>query len=385
MKTISPRGWFAACLLAVAFVLANPVSVSAADLTVTDIAGRTVTVRQPANRVILGEGRQLYMLATLETENPFRRVVGWRDDFRGVDPTGYRAYQRKFPAIDTIPQFGNPAAGGFSIEKAIELKPDVVFLNLEVLRAVTDSGMISKLEAVGIPVVFLDFRERPLENTIPSVLLAGRILDRAQRAQEVVDFQYQEASRVYRKIDGFKGQRPKVFIERAAGGGFFKEDCCSTWGEESLGMIVSKAGGINIAASLLPGPTGTLNPEQVMVSKPDVMIVTGSDWDTFKPGNTAAPLGAAADPKVVEQRLQKLATRYGFESLPAVKNGRYHAVWHQFYNSPYMFVALQAFAKWLHPAEFKDLDPDETFKRFHSRFLPVEYEGGYFATLGSNS
>jgi len=87
----------------------------------------------------------------------------------------------------------------------------------------------------------------------------------------------------------------------------------------------------------------------------------------------------------VEQRLQKLATRYGFENLPAVKNGRYHAVWHQFYNSPYMFVALQAFAKWLHPAEFKDLDPDETFKRFHSRFLPVEYEGGYFATLGSNS
>ncbi|MGE3809811.1 MAG: ABC transporter substrate-binding protein, partial [Gemmataceae bacterium] len=298
-----------------------------------------------------------------------------------VDPGGYDAYKAKFPEIDKVPLFGNPGNGGFSVEKAISLKPDVVFMNLQELRSTTDSGLIEKLGAVGIPVVFLDFRERPLDNSIPSTLLAGRILGKSDRAQDVVDFQYRESSRVYRVIDALKGERPKVFIERAAGGGFFKEDCCATWGDESLGMLINRAGGVNIAADLLPGPTGTLNPEQVMASKPDVMIITGSDWDSFKPGNTAAPLGAGADPKAVKDRLRKLATRYGFENLPAVRQGRFHAVWHQFYNSPYMFVALQAFAKWEHPQLFKDMDPDDTFRRFHEKFLPVEYKGGYFATL----
>lgn len=40
------------------------------DITVTDIAGRQVTLDAPAERVILGEGRQIYLLGLLEPEAP---------------------------------------------------------------------------------------------------------------------------------------------------------------------------------------------------------------------------------------------------------------------------------------------------------------------------
>ncbi len=48
--------------------------------TVTDILGRQVNVHVPVRRVILGEGRQLYLVAALDKENPLQRIVGWRKD-----------------------------------------------------------------------------------------------------------------------------------------------------------------------------------------------------------------------------------------------------------------------------------------------------------------
>ncbi len=372
-------------VLSVALALLSSPALAAGDITVTDIAGRVVTVKQPVERMILGEGRQFYVTATLETDAPLKRIVGWQTDLKGVDPGGHAAYRERYPEIAAVAEFGNPGRGAFSAEKAISLKPDVVFMHLQVFKATQESGLIDQLAAAGIPVVFVDFRERPLDNTLPSILLMGRLLGKQDRAQAVADFIVREQAQVYQRIAALDGKRPKVFIERAAGGGFFKNDCCETWGAESLGMLIERAGGENIAAPLLPGPTGSLNPEQVMSSAPDIFIVTGSNWDSFAPGNKAAPVGAGADPKAVQDRMAALGSRYGFEELPAVKNGRFHAIWHQFYNSPYNFVALQAFAKWINPEAFADIDPDATFRRFHEEFLPVPYRGGYFATLDPTS
>jgi iron complex transport system substrate-binding protein len=64
-----------------------------------------------------------------------------------------------------------------------------------------------------------------------------------------------------------------------------------------------------------------------------------------------------------------------------VQNGRVHAIWHQFYNSPYHFVALQQIAKWMYPAEFADLDPDAGFREFHTQFLPIGYGGTFWTSL----
>ncbi len=50
----------------------EPQPSQASEITVTDIVGRTVTVKAPVERMILGEGRQLYIVAMLEPDNPFR-------------------------------------------------------------------------------------------------------------------------------------------------------------------------------------------------------------------------------------------------------------------------------------------------------------------------
>ena len=73
--------------------------------------------------------------------------------------------------------------------------------------------------------------------------------------------------------------------------------------------------------------------------------------------------------------------RPAYAGIKSQDNQAFHAIWHQFYNSPYQFVAIQQMAKWFHPELFADLDPDASFRELHERFLPVPYESGYFVSL----
>ena len=45
-----------------------------------------------SNMLILGEGRQIYFVGALDKNEPFKRIVGWRDDLTKADPESYAAY-----------------------------------------------------------------------------------------------------------------------------------------------------------------------------------------------------------------------------------------------------------------------------------------------------
>ena len=78
--------------------------------------------------------------------------------------------------MENIAEFGSPYSGEFSVERAIALEADVVTLNLGGLERAKEAGMIEQLAEVGIPVVVIDFRQEPLENTVPSTYLLGRLM-----------------------------------------------------------------------------------------------------------------------------------------------------------------------------------------------------------------
>src|SRR5690606_27997187 len=83
--------------------------------------------------------------------------------------------------------------------------------------------------------------------------------------------------------------------------------------------------------------------------------------------------------------LAALMEHPAFSGSTAVETGNVHAIWHQFYTSPYQFVAVQQLAKWIHPERFADLDPDATFRDFHGKFRPADYRPGYWVSLDDPS
>jgi iron complex transport system substrate-binding protein len=367
-------------LSGVALLPAAPARAAPAPVQVTDITGRTVTVKAPVERMIMGEGRQSYLVAALDRQNPFGRVVGWRDDFRKADLDGYTIYEKQFPQIARIPTFGGWKDGAFDIEQVISLRPDVVVMNLESKVAIDDGGLVGKLERVGIPIVFIDFREKPFENAERSIAIMAQVLGREEQGRALAEYRRTQIERVTSRLQGYTGPRPKVMIERAAG---YDESCCMSFGDENFGRMVTLAGGINIAASLIPGTFGVVNPEQVVAAQPDVVIATGSNWKLYAPDGAWVGVGPGADQAVARQRLRKLMERPAYRTLPVARSNRVHAIWHQFYDSPYQFVAIQMLAKWLQPELFADLDPEATFREFHERFLPVPYTPGYWVSLSA--
>ncbi len=360
-------------------LLAGGAPALADKVMVTDVLGRKVEVEAPVQRVILGEGRQMYVVAALDKDGPFKRVVAWRDDLPKADPDSYKQYLARYPQVAKLPSFGGMKEGAFDIEQAIALKPDVLFLNIEAKVASDEASLIEKLAAVGIPVVYVDFREKPFQNTEPSLRLMGKLFGREKVAEDFIAFRAAEIAHVTDRLAKVQGlKRPLVMMERAGG---YSDDCCMSFGNENFGKMVDIAGGKNFASDLIPGTFGTVNPEAVVAANPEVVIITGGNWGAYVPGGAWVGLGPGSDLAEARRKLANLARRPAFGQTKAVKEGRVHAIWHQFYNSPYQFVAIQEIATWLHPELFKDLDAEATLKTLHERFLPLPYQPGYWVTV----
>ncbi|RNF35667.1 ABC transporter substrate-binding protein [Paracoccus methylarcula] len=350
----------------------------AEPLTITDITGREVTVDAPADRIILGEGRQIYLLGALERETPFARVVGWREDLLQADPDSYAAYAEKFPELKDLPTFGGFKDGTFDVEQAAALKPDVVLMNLESRAATEDAGYDDKLAELDIPIVYVDFREDPVAHSIESMRIMGKLIGQEEKAEEYIAYVEEQMARVTDVLAKAEFERPSVFVDRAGG---YSEDCCMTFGNGNFGEYVEIAGGTNIAKDILPTTFGTLNPEQIIAANPDQVIVTGGQWEAYVPGGAWVGVGPGSDMEAARTKLEALTHRTAMTGIGAVENGQFHAIWHQFYDNPYYFVAVQRIAKWLHPDLFADLDPEATLKELHERFLPVPYRPGYWVSL----
>lgn len=351
-------------------------STSVLAATVTDIAGRTVEVPDNVNRILLGEGRLFSAIALLEGDKPLDRIVGWQGDLRKLDPQTYAVYKDKFPQIDKIPLIGNTSADSVSAEKVLTLNPDIAIFGLSGHGPGKNSELVNQLEKAGVPVVFVDFRDNPLKNTLPSIRMLGKALNREQVAEKYADF-YERNQKLVTDITSKlpEDKKPSVFIELRAGA---FEDCCGTAGDGNMGNFIDLAGGKNIAKGVLPGALGTMNLEKIIDADPQIYIATGAKAPKSK--DAGVQLGAQSTVEDAKASLKTITERKGISSLSAVKDGQDYAIWHNYYNSPYNVLATQVFAKWFYPEQFAELDPQKTLNELHSQFLAVEPTGIYWVS-----
>ncbi|MEM1236492.1 MAG: ABC transporter substrate-binding protein [Pseudomonadota bacterium] len=369
---------FAVATAATATLVAAATTASAEAITLTDIAGRSVTLPESPDKIILGEGRMMYGIAAITEGNPFEKIVGWKDDLVQFDPDAFRKFEAAFPAdAERMINFGNPYAGDFSIEAVLEADADLVLLDSGNLFKAEETGLIEKLDKAGVPVVFIDFRRNATENTVPSLLILGRILGEEAGAAKFIDFYISEMRKVTNVVDQIPAdERPLVVIENAAG--WQQDFCCWSFGPYNYGRFVELAGGKNFASTLANAYSVTLSMEGVIEADPDHIIGTGANWAEARPEVTSTLLGYEGTDAVNAEKIAALAARPGFEDLRAVQDGNYHSIYHQFYNSPYHFVAIQQIAKWLYPDDFEDLDPNDTMDRLHAEFLPFGNSGQFW-------
>jgi iron complex transport system substrate-binding protein len=348
-----------------------------AGTTLTDLAGRSVVLPARVERIVLGEGRLLNTLLLLEdSRDPLARIAGWQGDLRRLDPQSYGQLRERHPKVDAVPLIGNTSEASVSPEKVLSLKPDVAVFSLVGHGPGRRNPLVEQLQATGVPVVFIDFREHPLKNTVPSLRVLGRALQREAQAERFIAFYEAQKKRVTDVVQALPAaQRPRVLLDARAG------DAAGvlTAGKGNLGELIDLAGGDNVGATLIPAALGEASLEAVLAARPEVYVATGYQH----PQSQAAgvKLGAQVDEAMArDSLLATLKRRPELAALPAVREGRCHAAWHHFYNTPQHVVLLQALAKWIHPARFAALDPTATWREMHRQFLGFEPAGTYWVS-----
>lgn len=353
-----------------------------AEITVVDIAGREVTLAQPAKKIILGEGRFLAALGVLGIEQPLSYVAGMMDEFRLFDPTSFALFKQAYPGIDNIPTFGHTSEDSVSVEKILLLNPDVAIFGLlghgpgERSRHVID-----RLEAANIPVVFVDFRADPIKHTAPSVALIATLLGEAERGKQFAEYYQNKIDDIKQRTDALEEHERKtiLFELRTAQ----SQECCLTVANGMFADMARLTGGRSIAEGKLPGSVGTLSKEFVLSSDFDVYIGTAIGSPTSQSGPRFEYLlaGPGVDAATASQSLEFLLDSRGLLALPAMQNRQAYVLWHHFYNSPLNLYAIEKMATWLHPEHFADLQPEQTLNRLLSGFAPVDLTGVYATGL----
>lgn len=381
-KPISVLFTLSITLLSVLFCLQ---AFAAYPAVVTDLADRKVTINKTPERVILGDSRYLNALSVIFPEDPTQNIAAMLSDLKSIDFGTYNAYKARFPNIQEIPIIGRTSVQSFSVESAITLGADLAIFSLDGHGPnARHSDVISTLEKAGVTVIFVDFRQHPLENTLKSIRLLGEVFHRQDAAQRFSAFYSSELQKVTEGLKTLANEpSKKVFIHSRVG---VSNACCETMVRGMIADFVNASGGHNIAEAIVPGTAGIINLEHLLTNQPDIYIATavGSKGMPSESTNQELPyvmLGANTPENEALSSLRDALLRNNLQHLDAINTGNAHAIWHGFYNSPLNIAAIQRIAKWLYPDTFVNLDPDATLARVFEEFQAIEQTGAYWITL----
>ncbi|WGF89122.1 ABC transporter substrate-binding protein [Marinivivus vitaminiproducens] len=366
-----------ACLLAPVLVAIGVSGASAAEgwpRTVTDILGREVTIEREPQRVLLTEGFQLVSLSLID-DDPVARLVGLGGDLETYSPALYAAIAERFPAIADVQVVGAGAADSLSLEMAVAVEADIAIVSAWQVDRSDGGGIVAALESAGIPVVVVDFFNRPLERTLPSLRALGLALGEEDGANAFAAFYGQRLARVTDRLEGQPPVAASVMLHAYPG----HWPCCWVSGNDNLGEFLDLLGSRNIAASRFPDTVGgQVSLEYVLAEDPQVYIATGLP---DLPEASSLKIGPGVPDDIAREALGRVVDELGMADLRAARDGRVFGIWNFLNGGPLSIVTLEAFARWIRPDLFGDVDPAATMAEINQRFAAVPLEGTFTVEL----
>lgn len=334
---------------------------AAATTTLTDVLGNKITLDTPVKRAVLGFYFEDYM--AVGGEQAFDHIVGIsREAWHGKVPANWDMYIKHRPSIAEIPDIGEIDLHNVSLEKVISLKPDVVILASWQYAALKYE--VTQLQSLNIPVVVLDYNDQTVENHVKSTEIIGVLTGQTDRAHELAQLYKNNLTLIEERIRQANLPKPKVYIEFGNKG---PAEYSFTYGENMWGVMLRLAGGENIAAPFVK-QWGEINPEQLLVAKPDVIFISGRENNKV---DTAAEMGIGVNEATARAKLNGFAHRNGWSSLPAIQNDRLFGVYQGASRTLVDFTMVQFIAKSLYPDLFKDIDPVKNYHDYYKKYLPV--------------
>ena len=217
-----------------------------AAITVTDQAGREVTLEGPAKRIVSSYYISTALLIALGSEDALQGIE-MKADTREL-------YRLAAPQLLELPAVGS--GKGINVEETAALEPDLVILPLRL------KDSVASFEELKIPVLVVDPEtEENFQNCVS--LLAEVTGTKARGEALLADYQQkmEKAKALTKDLE-----RPAVYL---AGGASYLNTCTSNMYQNDL---IEAAGGRNVSSELTDGYWKEVSAEQVLQWNPDFIF-----------------------------------------------------------------------------------------------------------------
>ena len=342
---------------------------------ITDVTGRTVTLKKPAERVVLqwsGAGGPFFTISALMGKDTPKVIAGMDTSLQDYRADMWKHFTTEMPELAKIPVVGTVGDKTFNAEQVVALNPDVIFIPVD-LKDQYESDAKAKMDAAGIQTIYIDYHAEKLESHQKSIEAIGKALGKEERAAEISKFYTDRVTRVLDRVSKINKPKPTVYLEVGMNGP--EEFGNSFSGNYSWGALATMAGADVITKDVIK-KTSPINPEFILEKNPDIIMIMGSYWPK-KP--TSMRLGFEAT-EASSQELLKAFTieRQGWSELKAVENKQVYSAHHGLPREVFDAAVFEYLAKTFYPEEFADVDPEATLKEFYDKFLPFSYSGIWF-------
>lgn len=346
------------------------------SLKVIDVAGRELKLAAPPKRIVLLEAHDLLTMSLLHPD-PASLVVGWA----AVDRIDSELLQTRLVNGHSVSVVGKQAPDTVSLEGLIRLAPDLVVTTAFMTPDGDDNPMLERLKQLGIPVAYSDAASNsaasgrandPVAELKASMRMWGTLLNATEKAEAFTAFFDQELAKIAARVKDSPPVTTYLEVQSTL------DDCCWAAGRKVWGELLALAGG-----QPLPGVTAPwfqrLSLEYVVATPHDVYIASGGGWAS---GSRPA-IGPAIDPKLGREGLQRLIDgRVGFDHLSSVHSKRVYGIWTGLIsNLPLNVVFVALAAKWLHPEECADLNPNAVLETINNDFAAFPIDGPTWVSI----
>lgn len=307
------------------------------ELTLIDMAGRTITVPQPVERIV----------STFPEETRLIVEIGGADMLVGVSSyLSDETYAPNFLMLIAYPHLKElPGIGSYrdpNFEQIVSLHPDVIISG----NSGPEKADIIQ-EKTGIPTVAISakFDYEGEGGAFEAYRVTGAVIGKEDEAEELITFIKDEFDKVTKITLGIsEDEKVKVYYL-----------CYDLTQPYSAYAPIEIAGAINVAR-IGPESVVTVSEEQIIKWNPDVILI----HSTSKSHSMGTIEDILSDPKL--------------QSINAVKDGRvYYSKGGYVGGNPATSVAEVIYmSKLFYPDKFEDMDVESEGNRILERFYGVD-------------
>lgn len=310
------------------------------EINITDTSERTVTIKQPIERVAILNDNAAEIMRALGVED---KIVGIHQVMKG-NPYWPEEIQEK-PVVTSFSEI--------NYEMLAEVQPQLVISSTSTHGVVGEQGNLKAFDIVDLK---LNLRRPGLLKD--EIIILGKIFDKEKEAEELIQFYQNYEDMISSAIENIPLEdRPRIFLEYHAGD-------FSTSGKESRFYEQTiLAGAVNIASEFKGDYK--VNAEWVIKKNPDIIL-----------REHGASLGFDVDSYDLAQQVrEEIISRPGLEYTTAVQEGNVYILPIDIYSRPRYIIGVAYLAKWLYPQLLTEMDPELIHKEYLERFQGIEYSG----------